>query len=204
MYEFDQSTIDLPRHQADSNLLVRFFKHPRKNEARTKEEGREIYEEQDYVQIMQPGNKDSIISRPATPRDKQRFAEHFAKYQARETESEHIEGTLLSEWPALNRAQVEELKFLNIHTVEQLANVADSNAQNIMGIQLLKQKAATYLETAKDTAVAEALADAKAENEELRSQVSDLAMKVELLTESKPRKRRTKAQIEADEAAEDE
>jgi len=181
------------RYHGDETLLVRFFKHPMRNQARSLAEGRPIFEDTDYIEIMQPGNKDSIIRRPASDRDKQRFAEHFRKYQARETE-ESIEGTPLEEWPAVSRAQVEELKFLNIRTVEQLAALADSNAQNIMGVQGLKSKAAAYLEASKESAAAEALAAARAENEQIRKEMEEMR---EIMKSTPKRGRPRKADAEA-------
>ena len=165
------------RNAADASLLVKFFKNAKLNEGRTSQEGRPIYEDVDYIQIMQPGNKDSIIIRPATKMDKARFAEHYSRYQARQDE-EYIEGTLLTDWPGISRAQAEELSFFNIRTVEQLASVSDSNAQNIMGIQLLKNKAVAYLEAAESQAVAEDLQEAKDEIEELKAQVANLTAKL--------------------------
>ena len=79
------------RFHGDQYLLVRFFLHPWHNKQRSEEEGRPIYEEKTYIEIMQPGNKDSIVKRPATNMDKQRFAEHFRKFEARSTD-EHIQG----------------------------------------------------------------------------------------------------------------
>ena len=146
------------RYHGDETLLVKFYKHPRKNEIKSKEAGRPIFEEVPYVEIMQPGNKDSIIKRPASNMDKQRFAEHFRKFEARE-DQDTVEGTLLEEWAGITRSQVEELKYLNIRTVEQLSAVSDSNAQNVMGISFLKEKAAKYLEATKGEATATALAE---------------------------------------------
>lgn len=177
------------RYAGDETLLVKFFKHPLRNDAKSKEEGRPIFDDVDYVQIMQPGNKDSIVIRPATPMDKDRFAEHFRRYEVRQTE-EYIEGTLLSESPIVTRAQCEELSYLNIKTVEQLAEVADSNAQNIMGIQMLKQRAKNYLEQAAGNASAQALADQKAENERLLSLIKDLNDRLDQVEEEKPKPRR--------------
>ena len=158
------------RYQGDEFLLVKFFMHPRINQTKSAEEGRPIYVETPYIQIMQPGNKDSIVIRPATDMDKQRFAEHFKKFEAR-TDDDHVEGTLLEEWPGITRAQCEELRYLNIRTVEQLSGMSDSNAQNIMGIQILKQKATKYMESAKEEATANALADANAQIAELRAMI---------------------------------
>jgi hypothetical protein len=170
------------RFHGDETLLVRFYKHPRRDIARSEAEGRPIFAEVDYIEIMQPGNKDSIIRRPASPRDKQRFAEHYRKYQARE-DQEAVEGTPLEEWPAISRAQVEELKFLNIRTVEQLAGLSDSNAQNVMGIQGLKAKANKFLETADKEATAEKFAELEAKYEAL------LAAQTQDAGEQAPRRR---------------
>jgi len=181
------------RFSADDTLLVKFYMHPGLNQAKTKTEGRPIYEERPYVSIMQPGNKDSIIQRPATERDKQRFSRHWEKFQSREKD-EGIEGTLLEEWPGLTRSQVEELKYLNIRTVEQLANVSDSNAQGVMGVNMLRQKAAAYLETSKDNATAEALEAANARIDELSKIIIDLQ-------NDAPSKRKTKKKEDTDEVS---
>ena len=154
------------RYHGDENLLVRFYTHPRKNEGKSREAGRPIFEETTYIEIMQPGNKDSIIKRPATRIDKDRFAEHFRRFEAK-IQDEAIEGTLLEEWPGITRSQVMELAYLNIKTVEQLAAVSDSNAQNVMGISFLKEKAKKYLETSKEAATAEALAEMQAKYDAL-------------------------------------
>jgi hypothetical protein len=172
------------RYHGDEVLLVRFYKAPKQNLSRTQEEGRPIFEDTDYIEIMQPGNKDSIIRRPATDRDKSRFSEHYRKYEARVTD-DHIEGTLLSEWPAISRAQVEELRFLNIRTVEQLAQIADSNAQNIMGIQGLKSKAAKFLETSKDQALSDRLAEIEARNAELEAKLAAVSENPAIVADAK-------------------
>lgn len=185
MQEAEHGVTDMAMNQGrfhgDENLLVKFFTHPRHNKAKSLEEGRPIFEEQPYIQIMQPGNKDSIVVRPATKMDKQRFPEHFRKYEARE-DQEKMEGTPLTEWPGITRSQCEELKYLNIQTVEQLANVSDTNAQGMMGVALLKSKAGKYLEKAKETATADALNAANA-------RIDELVALVEAKTAEEPKKR---------------
>jgi hypothetical protein len=195
------------RH-GDETLLVKFFKKPKLNSAKTTEAGRPIYEERDHIQIMQPGNKDSIIIRPATNMDRDRFAEHFRRYEARE-DQEAIEGTMLEDWAGITRSQCEELKYLNIRTVEQLVSVSDSNAQNVMGITHMKQRAKKYLDDTAGDATAEALETAKNEIAELKAAFAAMqeGQKVnvpveeirplEKIPEPKKRTRRTKAQMEA-------
>jgi len=181
------------RYHGDENLLVKFFNNPRINSAKTKEAGRPIFKEVPYVQIMQPGNKDSIVIRPATDMDKSRFAEHFRKFEARE-DQEKVEGTLLEEWAGITRSQCEELKYLNIKTVEQLASVSDSNGQGIMGIGFLKEKANKYIDDSAGEATKEALADLQTKYESLMAQMD--ASPVEEGAKTK-RTRRTKAELEA-------
>jgi hypothetical protein len=181
------------RYHGDENLLVKFFNNPRLNSVKTKDAGRPIFEEVPYVQIMQPGNKDSIVIRPATDMDKARFKEHYRKFEARE-DQEKVEGTLLDEWAGITRSQCEELKYLNIKTVEQLASVSDSNAQGIMGIGYLKEKANKYIDDSAGEATKEALADLQAKYESLMAQMD--AQPIEEAPKAK-RTRRTKAEMEA-------
>lgn len=162
------------RYRNDSQLLVKFFNHPKMDKVATKQEGRPIFKEVPYIQILTAGNKESIIIRPATEMDKRRFPEHYKKFELR-SEEQHVEGTRLEEWPMVTRAQVEELKFFNIHTVEQLAGMADSNAQGFMGINLLKQKAQQYLDTSKTVKASEDMRKAQEEIAELKAMVAKLS-----------------------------
>jgi hypothetical protein len=73
-----------------------------------------------------------------------------------------------------------------------LANLAASSAGNIMGIQALKTKATTYLESSKDNATAEKFAELEAKYEALLARVDG-----ETPPAPKKRKRRNKAEMEA-------
>ena len=160
------------RFQGDEYLKVEFSVQAKQNRTKSAEAGRPIFEDTLYIKIFQPGNKDSIIHRAATALDKKRFAEILKAYEARSTD-EYIEGTLLESWPAITRAQCEELRYMNIRTVEQLANVSDSNAQGFMGFQTLKQKAKKFLETSEKTATAERFAELEAKYEALLAAQSE-------------------------------
>tara|TARA_R110000823_G_scaffold36668_1_gene100053 strand:+ start:281 stop:904 length:624 start_codon:yes stop_codon:yes gene_type:complete len=135
------------KQEGDEQLFVRFFQHPRQNQTKSAEEGRPIYEEIPYIEIMQPGNKESVISRAVRKAEQLRFPKQWDAFVSGVEQS--LEGTPLEQWSALNRSQVEELRFFNVRTVEQLANMSDAHAQNFAGIQSMKQKAVVYLELAK-------------------------------------------------------
>lgn len=146
------------RTQGDEALAVRFFVKPKPDPTASLEAGRPMFKDAVYINIRQPGNKDSVVERVATDMDKQRFPRHWEAYQNRVTDPEGLEGTLLSAWPALSSAQVEELKYFNIRTVEQLVATSDSNAQNIMGFQTLKRRAEAFLEASEQSAAGERIA----------------------------------------------
>ena len=66
--------------------------------------------------------------------------------------------------------------------------MSDSNAQGIMGIQALKQKAKNYLEDSDANAVKQALADTRQENENLRGIIEEMNKRLEAV-ENKPKRR---------------
>lgn len=180
----------------DETLLVRFYHAPVQDNAKTLEEGRPIFDELEHIGIRVPGKKEERI-RVARQKDKERFPEHYRRFKAREDQNA-VEGTVLSEWPGVTRSQVEELRYFNVFTVEQLANLSDSHTHNIMGIQSLKQKATAYLDASKDNATASALIAAKERNDELEEKLAALTARLDELDEPvKRRKRRTKAEMEA-------
>lgn len=147
-----QSGKQQARYAGDDQLFVKFFKHPRQDKAESIKEGRPVFKEVDYIEIRQPGNKTSVVCRPVRQMDIDRFPEHWRKYLARITD-EHVEGTPLEEWPQITRSQVEELRFFNVRSVEQLANMSDGQSQKFMGINMLKKKAQEFLEQVEQGAI---------------------------------------------------
>ena len=137
------------RFAGDDKLFVVFFMHPRRDEAKSVEEGRPMFKDEEYVRIMVPGDKDSIVI-PARDMDKQRFHKQYAAFTS--GEGEFHEGTPLKAWPMVTRGQVEELKYFGVHTVEQLADLADVHVQKFMAVGVLKQQAQAYIQAAKEAA----------------------------------------------------
>jgi hypothetical protein len=194
MQEAQHGTTDMAMNRTpnagDETLLVKFYMHPRLNAQKTEEAGRPIYVEEIYIKISAPGDKESVRDRPAMQMDKDRFFEHFRRFEARESQ-DHVEGTMLEEWPGITRSRCEELRFLNIRTVEQLATLNDNNASGIIGIQALKQKAAKYIESADSNATAEKFAALEAKYASLVAKFEGLETE-----EVKPkRKRRSRAEM---------
>lgn len=159
--------------EMDAQLLVRFFMKPKQDKKATEEAGRPIYKDVEHCEIRVRGNRDPQACRPATLRDKERFPRHYEAFKKRVELPE--EGTPLAEWPQISRSQVEELSFVNVKTVEQLVDVADTHISKIHGGYSLKQKAATWLESANDNAKLAKI------NREQAQQIADLTEKVDQL-----------------------
>lgn len=163
--------------EADKNLLVRFFIKEREDKAASQAQGRPIFRETEYVEIRVPGKRDAQACRPATERDKQRFPRHYDMFKRRVEVP--AEGTPLSEWPQITRSTIEQLSFLHIKTVEQLANANDTDLGTMHGGISLKQRAAEFLKYADKTkliAEKEALeAQMKEQQEALAEQTKQIA-----------------------------
>lgn len=181
------------QNAGDEGLLVKFYHKPVPDANRTQEEGRPIFKEVVYIDIRQPGSRTGGVARPVRQTDIARFPEHYKRFLARQ-DQEAYDGTPLSEWPGLTRAQVEEMKFFNVHTVEQLANMSDANSGNFMGLQNLKAKAKAYLEAAKNNAAAEALLAAEKKNAELEERLAALTARLDAIDEMPKKRGRPKKQ----------
>lgn len=176
------------RHRGDENLYVKFFSHPQQDKEKTLSEGRPIFVDTEYVQIMVPGDKGNVVMRPVRPDDKHRFPKQYLAFST--DQEEILEGTPLDKWNFLSSAQVEELKYFNIRTVEQLATVSDGNSQKFMGIQILRQRAVEYVNaTATDAPIAQLQEELEQRDLKIQEQdnvIGDLISRLEAL-ETKPK-----------------
>lgn len=158
--------------EMDAQLLVRFFYKEKEDKAKTQAEGRPIFKDTEYIEIRVRGNRDPQACRPATHADKNRFPRHYEAFKKRVELPE--EGTPLAEWPQISRSQIEELSFMSLKTVEQLAKAADTHIGKIRGGYTLKQRAVDWLSSSNTTALI-------ANNEALKTQVKSLEEKVDRL-----------------------
>lgn len=182
--DYDVNVFNQQGREADKHLAVRFYVAPIRNEGRSVNEGRPIYEDTEMVEIRVRGDRNNVVQRPVRLEDKQRFRDQYRAYKddAKQLES----GTPLAQWPIMSASMVEELRYLGFHTVEQVANAQDNVIAKMAGLGTYKQKAKLYMEQAAGGAPIEKLAK---ENQELKDQlevssrtVSDLSEKLEKLT----------------------
>lgn len=134
----------------DDKLIVNFEMLPHLDKDASKKEGRPIFTTREYVTIIIPGDKNTVVRRPVWDMDKRRFPRQYAAFK--NGQEQQVTGTPLEQVAWITRSQIEELKFFNVRTLEQLAGIPDFQAQKFMGIQTLKQKAADHIKLAKEQA----------------------------------------------------
>lgn len=175
--------------EADKSLMVKFFYKDRPDNAKTKEMGRPVFKEVTYIELRIAGQRDVQACRPATMADKQRFPRHFDAFEKRVEAP--TEGMPLSEWPQITRTQAEELSFINVKTVEQMASVKDANIGNMMGGYSLREKAQKWLEMNDKQSV-------DREKEEMRGQMAAMQAQIRDLLEQKAAPMSVQTEIQTD------
>lgn len=148
-YEMTQGAMT-PESQADSKLLVIFNMHPHPNQEKSAAEGRPIFEDKVYVTIIVPGDKESIVHRPAWEKDFQRFPRQYAAFKNNAAET--VIGTPLKLMTWLSASQIKELEYFHIRTVEHLAEVSENVQAKMHGLHGLKKHAQDFLRASKDAA----------------------------------------------------
>jgi hypothetical protein len=140
---------DEARYSEDKRLYVQFYTRPMMQAGESRDANRPIYRDITHVRVLVPGDKLNIIDRVASEDDMKRFADHYAKFTA--GQGQEIVGTRLDVVPWISRSKVEEYKYFNIHTVEQLAEASDSVGQKFQGFNHDRDRAKKFLEASTGT-----------------------------------------------------
>jgi hypothetical protein len=161
----------------DDRLGVIFYMRTVEDKERTLAEGRKCFRDREYIKILIPGDRHNFIDRPVQKTgtmptdDTLRFAQQYARFKAQSEQKAH-DGTPLTLWPQMSAALAEELKYINIFTVEQLAELADTYVAKVpMGHQW-KAKAKEFVAAQKDATVINKL---QAELSERDAKIAELA-----------------------------
>jgi len=141
----------------DDRLGVIFYNETVEDKERTLEEGRKCFKQREFIKILIPGDRLNTVVRPVQRTgvlpsdDRMRFAKAYAAFKAKGDAPAH-DGTPLSLWPVVPADLAEEFKYLNIFTVEQLADLADTYVSKIPMGHEWKRKAAAFRDALKDNA----------------------------------------------------
>lgn len=144
MFDPDSDSAFTHNQQAPSKNYVKFYRQWVRNNFKSKAEGREVGEEQDFVMIISPGQAKTEVRRKATDADKLTYAQEFAAYQA--GKEQQIAGTPIELLPGLPNGMADALKAQYIFTIEQMADLSDIGMQKVgMGGNEIRQKAKAYM-----------------------------------------------------------
>jgi len=184
---------------SDKNVIAEFDYRPIVNEAESAKQGRLVHDNVPFIRMRFAGDKTKIMDRPVIfetngqyPSDPERFPVQWKQFQ--NSQKQAPEGTDITEWPPISKAQAMDLKALNIYTVEQLAALPD-NALSFLGARQLRDKADAWLKSASGnseiTKLMARLEQLEADNQALRMQLLAPAGEEEEATteESRPRGR---------------
>jgi len=180
MREVADFDTDFENAEDTKGLYVRFYMHPVQNDALTLENGRPIYDDVEFIEIVVAGAPTNIVRRPVEETDKRRFAKSYSLFKAGDLEQNV--GTPLSEIAWVTASQREELAYMRIRTVEQLADMPDAACTKIPGTYELKRKAADWIKRAANDAPFEIM---RKENEDLKARLAALE---ESMASAKPDK----------------
>lgn len=131
----------------DQHTLGLFFTKSVINPIKSRDAGRPIHENVTYVKIQQPGERLNVVERPVQDNDKRRWPESWQAYMSGKTYVP--DGTPVEMLFPNHPAIADNLKGLNIFTVEQLASLGGNAIDNIgMGGQEWVNKAKRYMDSA--------------------------------------------------------
>ena len=162
------------KFDGDDKLYVTFHTAAVLNPAASTKAGRPIYDDIDMITVRTPGSQLTSIVDNAKKYTYGRpvLATKYKDWKSGQMES--AGGTPLDNFPFMfnKPSLIAELKYRNIFTVEQLADLTDSGKQGLMGGHEICQKAKDWIaKTSLEADDAEKLA-MKAEMAELKAQMA--------------------------------
>lgn len=166
-------------------LLVRFYIDGVQDKAASDREGRPMFTDVEFVEIIPIGDTKTKTVKRATDEHRQRFAEEYAVFKKGVEQT--FDGTPLHQWPIITPSLIKQFNHFNVYTVDQLAELSDIAMNRIgPGTRDWTEKAKAFLTRAKSSAEAQKYA---VENERLREEqarmsdtISQLAAKIEELS----------------------
>ena len=178
------STPAFTRNFGDSSsrasVIPEFFMDSVIDQAASAAQGRQIWTDLEMVKVIMPGNSLMMPNFKVTDEHRQRWPEHYKAFK--EGLEPPTDGTPIEQWPILSKAQVKELRYLEIRTIENMANIPDSTLQRMgMGGMALRDLARSYLDDGQKHQLETKMMH---ENEALRSQLSAQQQQIDTLNQT--------------------
>lgn len=174
----DSGYQSIARGQASKNY-AKFYPKSLKNNFKSEQEGKDVYETQDFVMIICPGQPKSEVHEKVKDSHKREFPEQWAAYSA--GKEQRISGTPIELLPGLPEGRADLYKSFYVHSIEQLAELSDPAKQKIgMGTTEDQNRAKAFL--SKNTAEVVVLRQQLAAREaEAAKQAQTIAQQAEMV-----------------------
>ena len=167
---FDELDSNPNRYAGDDRLFLKFHTEAVMNPFKSTQAGRPVFDEVDMVTIRTPGSQLTSVVAPMKGDYLARFRKQYESWKL--TKENIMAGTPLETFPFLlhKPGLVAELKAMHIHTVEQLASIADDAKGKIMGGHELSKRAADWISSTTGTDAT--VAKMAKENDDLKMQMA--------------------------------
>lgn len=146
--------IEAPRVAAQADACIpRFYMYAKRDGAKSRALGREVFFDVEFVAIMVPGNRLSEHHAEVEDKHRERWPSQYGRFKSGQ-EMAH-DGTPLEAWAYLTPALVRDLKAVKIFNIEGLSLIADQNLHNLRhvpNIRKLRDMAIDWLAMAEDDA----------------------------------------------------
>jgi hypothetical protein len=168
---------------SEAHNYPRFFLETVRDDHSSRHHGREIFREEERVEIIMPGNSYTRPIMRVTEEHRQAWPKQYEAFKAGQEIA--AEGTPLEAWARMRPKQLHELKALGFRTVEHIAMMDDQAAGRVgTGGQELRRVAKAFLNDAARMATVERLA---AENDVKNAEIEDLRLKLHGLEQTMER-----------------
>lgn len=175
--------------KAEALPPARFVMLPSKDKQASIEAGYPVFVDMPFIEILKQGGAKHTF--PVNDEFKHRYNAKWVAFEA--GQKEPLTGLPLEKWAGCTRSECENLKRVNLFTVEQVAESTDAAFDAYgMGGRSVKVRAQKFLESASDVnsmatrlqALEDKIGLLSSENKELKSIINSV---------EKPKKRKTKS-----------
>lgn len=191
MFDPDSDSAFAQAQGREPRNYVKFYRQWVRNNFKSKEQGTEVGEHQDFIIIISPGQPKSEVRRKASDADKMSYRAEWTAYEA--GKEHQVSGTPIELLPGIPSGMADALKALYIYTIEQMASLPDIALQKVgMGGNEIRQKAQAFM--SKNTAEVSGL---KGELQQARDELAELRERLAAIEAAPKRGRKPKLQAVA-------
>jgi hypothetical protein len=128
----------------DGGVIGRFFTQVVEDRHESRRQGRPVFKDVPFVEIIVPGAFRAVVIRPVQDEDKRRWPAAWAMFER--GESGWADGTPIEQWPLITPDQARELQRCSVLSVEACAAVADAHLSSLgLGARKLRERAQIWL-----------------------------------------------------------